>query len=107
MLQRLTSKFPVLLALLLVLSLAGCGSAPTMGKDPETLGAVDALFTALTSQRTELLDHCEADLRKLHAGGKLPDAAQEHLTGIIAEARSGQWRPAAEKLNRFIKAQRG
>ena len=79
---------------------------PQMGADEEVFRAVDALYTAVTARNEKLLRDCEERLKGLRESGKLPTSAGEHLDRIIAMARSGQWQPAAERLYRFMYAQR-
>jgi len=97
---------PVLLMGMLALVLAGCGRPPQMGADEEVFRAVDALYTAVTARDGKLLDDCESRLNKLRDAGKLPPGAAGHLDKIIATARAGRWRPAAERLHAFMSAQR-
>jgi hypothetical protein len=85
---------------------AGCGT-PQVAGDPDCFKEVDALYTAVTSKNAKLLGESEARLRKLHAAGKLSDAGLRALEPIIARARGGDWRPAAEELYVFMRAQRG
>jgi len=79
---------------------------PQMGADAEVFRTVDALYTAVTARDEKLLAQCETRLKSLKQGGKLPDGASSYLDGVIATARQGQWRPAAERLYDFMKAQR-
>jgi hypothetical protein len=82
------------------------GTPPQMGDDEEVSKAVDALFTAVSARNEQLLDDCEGRLGTLKEGGKLPAPAAEFLDGVIDQARDGLWRPAAERLYSFMKAQR-
>jgi hypothetical protein len=67
---------------------------------------VDALFTAVTARDEKLLAQCEQRLHAYRDAGKLPQSAARHLDGVIATARAGSWRPAAERLYSFIQRQR-
>jgi hypothetical protein len=94
------------LAGVLLLALAGgCGPAQ-LGADEEAFKAVDALYTAVAGKSPKLLDQCERKLRALNETGKLPNPAYRSLEAVVASARDGQWRPAAEELSRFMKGQR-
>ncbi|MFN0054691.1 MAG: hypothetical protein ACKV0T_21165, partial [Planctomycetales bacterium] len=84
----------------LLLLAAGCGGAQ-LGEHEEAFGAVDALYTAVTTRRTDLLDQTEEQLVGLREEGKLSVAAWDELKPIIDQARSGDWRPAAERLYAF------
>ena len=77
---------------------------PALESD-EAFSTTDALYTAITSRRTELLDESEARLKKLREDGKLSTDAFESLADIIKQARSGDWQDAAEELDSFIRHQ--
>jgi hypothetical protein len=91
---------------LLTLVQTGCGRAPQLGGDRDTFKAVDALYTAVSLRDSSLLDQSAASLQGLRAAGKLPEAAARSLDAIVAEARSGKWGPAFERLSTFMEAQR-
>ncbi len=93
-------------ALLLLLFAAGCGGASQIGTDEEAFSGVDALYTAVTTQRADLLAQCKTHLTSLKAEGKLPAPAFSELEPIIAQAEQGSWRPAAERLYAFMRQQR-
>jgi hypothetical protein len=77
-----------------------------MGADEEVVKTVDALFTAVTARDEQLLGQCEQRLHAHKETGKLPADASAYLAGVIQRARAGRWEPAAERLYRFMKAQR-
>ncbi|MFO0842934.1 MAG: hypothetical protein U0797_11140 [Gemmataceae bacterium] len=79
---------------------------PQMGPDEEVFHTVDALFTAVTARNEKQLGQCEQRLRGYRDAGKLPAAAADSLDGFIRQARSGGWQSAAERLYRFMLAQR-
>lgn len=79
---------------------------PQMGPDDDVFHAVDALYTAVTARNDRLLTQCEGKLTALKNEGKIPASAASYLDDVIATARAGNWRPAAERLNSFMKAQR-
>lgn len=89
----------MLLSLTLV-ALCGCGQ--TVIESEDSRKAIDALYTAVTSRRTELVDACELRLKQLSAAGEIPPSTTKQLTEVIAKARQQQWQPAAESLNRLI-----
>lgn len=92
-----------------VLTIAWCvwpSRAPQIGADPESVKAVDALFTALTARDPRLVDKCRDRLHSLHQQAKLSPDASHRLDTIIAGARDGSWENAAEKLYYFMQAQR-
>jgi hypothetical protein len=92
---------------LIVLSVLflGCGRTPQLGADQESFKAVDALYTAVTARRVDLLDNCDTKLRERHASGHLPDAAWKELSAVISQCRDAKWEPAAERLYDFMKRQ--
>lgn len=71
----------------------------------EAFLTTDALYTAITSHRTELLDESKTRLKKLKQEGKLSTDAFESLAEIVEEARTGNWQAAAEELVGFIRNQ--
>jgi len=95
---------PSVLLLSLWLSVLGCGGPPALESD-EAILTTDALYTAITSRRTELLDDSEGRLKKLRDDGQLSGKAFEALAHIIQQARSGNWQDAAEDLDGFIRQQ--
>lgn len=96
------------LAIACVLSLFawGCGKAPQFVADDECFTAVDALWTAITAQQKPWLENSARELERLRDEGQLSSEAWEALAGPIAQAREGQWEPAARELRDLIKAQR-
>lgn len=95
------SPGPLLSLLFLV---AGCGEPPAL-ESAEAFSTTDALYTAITSHRPELLDESAVRLKTLAADGKLSSAALESLDAIIRQAQSGNWQEAAENLDSFIRHQ--
>ena len=93
-------------ALWMVLALAGCGGPAQIGSDEDAVKAVDALYTAVSTRRINLLDDCAAKIEQLHSTGKLPDVAFNQLKPLIAEARSGKWETSLRKLYDFMRGQR-
>jgi len=89
----------------LMLAMAiGCGSAPPLGAE-EVSSNADALYTAVTSRRPELVDAVEENLNKLHADQQISPAARMALQAIIDQARAGEWQAAAEELDQLIRNQ--
>jgi hypothetical protein len=101
---RRSSQCGVLLALVF-LGFAGCRPAQ-IGADEATFNTVDALYTAVCSKRSDLVDQCERELDELKAQNKIPAQAHASLAAIIAETRQDRWQPAAQQLSRFMEGQR-
>lgn len=81
-------------------------STPQLDPSDEVYASVDALFTAVTARRAELVAQCETELASLHGEGKIPQPAWQRLSRAIALAKSDDWEPAAKDLYRFIEQQR-
>lgn len=81
-------------------------STPQLAPSDEVYASVDALFTAVTARRAELVAQCETELASLQREGKIPQPAWQRLSRAIALAKSENWEPAAKDLYRFIERQR-
>ena len=79
---------------------------PQLGADERVFDAVDALFTAIRARDERLLADCEQRLSAYEQDGKVSAQAAGYLNDVVVMARAGEWRPAAEKLYDFMKAQR-
>lgn len=84
----------------------GLRSQPQLGSSEEVFNTVDALFTAVTARNEQWLGNCERRLRDHRNTGKLGGAAWKRLEGVMAQARAGDWEPAAHTLYDFIQGQR-
>ncbi|MBX9789190.1 MAG: hypothetical protein K2Y37_09775 [Pirellulales bacterium] len=89
-----------------LLAFAGCSKPPQIVADEEAMTAVDALWTAVTSRRLELIDQSEARLRQLRDESHLNAEAFENLEGIVGKARAEDWDGAVKDLKWFIQGQR-
>jgi len=92
-------------ALVVTLALAGCQRTPQLANE-ESLGAADALWTAITAKDVKLVDNSEQTLKQLHDQSKLTNEAFESLEGMIATARAGDWDGARGDLKAFVRGQR-
>lgn len=81
-------------------------SPPQMGTSEQVFNTVDALYTAVRNEDDRRLAECENRLKGYRESGKLPAAAADSLDAIIATAKTGKWRPAAETLYDFMRGQR-
>lgn len=90
--------------LLFAIVAAGCSGPPTL-HTAEAFATADALYTAVTSRRPELLDEVETQLNQLHSQSQLSDKAKKDLDRLITNARAGEWQRAAEELDDFIRRQ--
>ena len=99
---------------LAALAVTACGAVaysylsrpPQMGASEAVFDTVDALYTAVRNRDVRRVTECEARLAGYRASGELPPAAADELAGIVAKARAGGWEAAAERLYRFMLAQR-
>lgn len=82
------------------------GRPPQMGADEEAFRTVDALFTAVTARDAKGVTDCETRLRACAAAGRLTPEAAEWLGETVTSARGGDWKGAADRLYRFMQAQR-
>ena len=89
-----------------LLSSYGCGRPPQVVDDEDCFSAVEALWTAVTSKRTDLLEQSATELDRLHSAGKLSEDGHEALDEIIQSARDEEWMPAAKSLRTFMLGQR-
>jgi len=94
------------LTVLLLLACSACSRPSQIGGDETAFHEVDALYTAVTSRRTDLLDASWERLTKLHAEKRVTDAAFRELKQIVDQARHDEWKPAAERLWTFMRGQR-
>ena len=81
-------------------------SPPQLTADDEVFSTVDALFTALTSRDPQRLEDCAQRLQFQRDTGRLSVRAARSLDRVIAQARRGEWQPAAERLYQFMHGQR-
>jgi hypothetical protein len=79
---------------------------PQIGTDEAVFKTVDALFTAVTSKDKKRLEQCATRLAEYRKAGQLPEASAELLDSIVTQARSGEWKPAAERLYDTMLSQR-
>lgn len=81
------------------------GCSPSISiESPDAVRSIDALYTAVTSRRLDLVDETEIRIHSHHASGKLSADAHQHLKDIIATARRGEWQTAAEALDQLIRS---
>lgn len=83
---------------------SGCSRHASL-ETPESRKAAEALYTAVTSQKPDLLDRCDEQLKALRSDEKLSEPAYRELMAISAVARDGRRQVAAEKLDWFIRHQ--
>jgi hypothetical protein len=104
---RILSQSSIAALLLAVMvSLAGCRPVPQVVDDPAVYRELDALYTAVTSHRQDLLLACRERLTKLHVEKHLSDAGFTEIADIMSQAEKGEWSPAATRLYDFMRAQR-
>ena len=89
-----------------LISIAGCGRPAQVVDDDECFQAVDALWTAVTSKRSDLLEQTAAELDRLQAAGNLSEDGHRELSEIVRQARASEWTTSAKKLKAFMLGQR-
>lgn len=94
----------VVVALVALWTLWPAKAPPPLATDPAVRETIDALFTAFTSRRVELLDDCEERLKKHHEAGRLSDPSRDYLEKLAAQARAGNWESSARQLYAYINA---
>lgn len=84
-------------------TLAGC--QPPVIHTEEGFRATEALYTAVTSQKPELLDQSEQRIDTLLKSGQLSASAYGKLNAVVKQARAGNRRAAAEHLDWLLRNQ--
>ena len=95
-----------LLLTALLLTAGGCGGPPQVVANEECFSAVDALWTAVTSKRSDLVEQTATELDRLQTEGSLSDEGHARLAEIIEVARAEKWQDAAVTLKAFMLGQR-
>ncbi|SFI59331.1 hypothetical protein [Planctomicrobium piriforme] len=90
----------------MVAGFSGCNRAAQVLGDEAVFNELDALYTAVTARRMDLVNACETRLKGLKESGKLSDAGFTQLEGILKYAHDSEWQQAAERLHYFIRSQR-
>jgi len=89
-----------------LMTVVGCSRVPQVLEDEAAFGELDALYTAVTTKRTDLLKDCQQRITKLHDEKRMSDAGYDEIQAITSLAEEGEWTPAAERLYTFMRAQR-
>ncbi len=105
-LLRMKRVFASLLFLVAIFSSHGCGRPPQVVDSEECFSAVEALWTAVTTKRIDLLEQSAIEIDRLHTDGQLSKEGHEALYEIIQSAQEGEWLPAAKSLKAFMLGQR-
>ena len=105
--SSVSNRLPTsLLLTALLLTGGGCGGPPKVVANEECFSAVDALWTAVTSKRSDLVEQTATELDRLYAQGSLSDKGHASLTEIVEAARAEKWTDAAGTLKVFMLGQR-
>lgn len=105
-LLRMKRVFGSLLLLAAIFSSHGCGRPPQVVDNEECFSAVEALWTAVTTRRIDLLEQSATEIDRLHKDGQLSKEGHEALYEIIQSAQKEEWMPAATSLKAFMLGQR-
>ena len=98
--------FALLLVLVAIFSSHGCSRPPQVVDNEECFSAVEALWTAVTTRRIDLLEQSATEIDRLHTDGQLSKKAHKALSEIIQSAQKEEWMPAATSLKAFMLGQR-
>ena len=98
---RLTRTF----LMAMIVTCIGCGSPPQVVDNDECFQAVDALWTAVTSKRSDLLEQTVTELERLRSAGALSEDGHQALSKIVGKARAAEWPEAAKMLKVFMLGQ--
>ncbi len=105
--MRSTQRFlSCLLVSAITLSVLGCGRAPQIGEDETAWKEVEALYTAVTARRKDLVEASLKRMQTLHDEGRMSKPAFDRAHRIASQAQSGEWEPAAQALWQFMRGQR-
>lgn len=96
----------ILLCCAILSILAGCRPVPQVVNDEAVFGELDALYTAVTTKRQNLLKDCRERLTKLHEEQRLSDAGFTEVSTIMQMCDDEDWSDAAQRLYTFMRAQR-
>ena len=100
-------RFCILVALgMSVNLLAGCSPVPQVLTDEAVFGELDALYTAVTTKRRDLLQQCQQRINTLHTEKRLSDAGFAEIEAIIELTEDDDWNDAAQRLYDFMRGQR-
>lgn len=95
----------IVCSLIVLIAISGCGPTQVV-EDEECLKAVDALWTAVTSKRSDLLNQTDRELGRLKQSGQLSTSGHAELREVIETADAGRWTDAAQQLKSFMLGQR-
>lgn len=96
----------ILWACTILLVIAGCRPVPQVVNDEAVFGELDALYTAVTTKRQNLLKDCRERLTKLHDERRLSDGGFTEVSTIMEMCDDEDWADAAQRLYNFMRAQR-
>jgi hypothetical protein len=92
------------MATLLILAnfLVGCSGHSVISTEAE-LAMAEAVYTAVTGRRVDLLNQCEMDLSSKEGSGVIGPQAGTALKAAIRQGKEGQWESAARSLDSLIR----
>ncbi|MBM4074603.1 MAG: hypothetical protein FJ267_03045 [Planctomycetes bacterium] len=89
----------------LIITESGCSRRPAAVDSEDAMLAIDALYTAITSRQSKLVEDVHDRLKSLASAQKLSSEALRQLESIIESANSGKWESAAKQVDHFIRRQ--
>lgn len=88
---------------LLLGMVVGCAKPPQVGA--ANLDLIEALATATSTQKPELIERCSKMVEERSAQGKLGREQADEFSAIFALARAGDWDKARDRAYAFRDAQ--
>jgi hypothetical protein len=92
-----------LLSMALCVLIAGCGGYPAVS--PTAYAYAKALYSITNRKAEDRLDDVDAKIRADGAAGKLSEEETGWLTGIVADAKSGDWDSANQAARQIMEDQ--
>lgn len=95
-----------LLCIWSLMAFAGCNRVPQVLSDEAVFGELDALYTAVTTKRPDLLKECQRRIANLHDEKRMSDAGYKEVQAIVTLSEQNKWSSAAQRLYDFMRGQR-
>ena len=97
------SRWMTLLGMVLLFGVVGCARPPQVGS--ANLDLIEALATATSTQKPELIARCSKMVEERSAEGKLGPEQVREFTAILELAKAGDWEQARDRAYAMRDAQ--